>query len=187
METHWNWEANDSVRVVCYTNSEEAELYLNGQSLGRKKLADSKDKTLEWKIVYQPGSLEVKGFKSGQQTGSYNLASTGKPEVIKAILDKQSIKANHDEVAHIEINLTDQNGRLVGNAENEITIKIEGPGKLIGLESGSLASHEDYKSNKRKAVGGKLLAYVQAEERGQIKVTVSSGGLKASVVQLNAK
>jgi beta-galactosidase/beta-glucuronidase len=187
LETHWNWTATDSVRVVCYTNSEEAELYLNGKSLGRKKLADSKDKTLVWKMVYQPGSLEVKGFKSGQQTGSYNLVTTGKPEVIKAILDKQSIKANHDEVAHIEINLLDKDGRLVGNAGDEITITIEGPGKLIGLESGSLTSHEDYKSNKRKAVGGKLLAYVQAEAAGQIKVTMSSGQLKSAVVRINAK
>lgn len=187
LETHWNWAANDSVRIECYTNAEEAELYLNGQSLGRKKLADAKNKILAWKVAYQPGKLEVKGFKHGQLVGSYNLTTTGNAETLKVVLDKQSIKANRDEVAHIEINLVDKDGQLVGNADNEITITIEGPGKLIGLESGSLTSHEDYKSNKRKAVGGRLLAYVQANEHGPIKVKVSSERMKSSEIQIQAK
>lgn len=185
--SHWNWTEKDSVSVECYTNADEAELYLNSISMGRKKIAHSKDNILEWKMVYQPGKLEVKGFKNDQEIAHHLLATTGRPKQLKAISDKRSIKANLDEVAHIEINLIDKDGLLVGNADNEITITIEGPGKLIGLESGSLTSHENYKSNIRKAVDGKLLAYLQAEKAGQIKVTVSSQELSSSVIKINAK
>jgi beta-galactosidase len=79
-------------------------------------------------------------------------------------MDKSSIKANMDAVAHIEINVLDKDGNIVPTDTNEITLTVEGPGKLIGLESGSLNSHEDYKSNTRQAVAGKLLGYLQAEK-----------------------
>jgi beta-galactosidase len=36
---HWNWAGMEGkpIPVMCYTNAEEVELFLNGKSLGRKK------------------------------------------------------------------------------------------------------------------------------------------------------
>lgn len=49
---------------------------------------------------------------------------------------------------------------------------------LLGLESGNLASHEEYKSNKRKAYNGKIVAYVQSSGKpGEVKITIHSPGL----------
>jgi beta-galactosidase len=186
-EPHWNWHEKDSLSVECFTNAGEAELFLNGQSLGRKKISDAKDNTPQWKVVYQPGKLEVVSFENGKEIGKHQLMTAGAPVQLKAISDKQSIKGNINGVAHIEINILDQHGNLVGNATNEITVTIEGPGKLIGMESGSLTSHENYSSNVRLAVGGKLLAYVQAESVGNIKVMVNSPNLKAHEIQIKAE
>ena len=76
-------------------------------------------------------------------------------------------------------------GILVYDAANEITFTVEGPAKLLGLESGDLASHEDYKSNKRKLYNGQLLAYVQSNGKpGNIKITISSPGLPSKIFLL---
>jgi len=42
LSPHWNWEGHegDPVPVVVFTDGDEAELFLNGQSLGRKKKMD---------------------------------------------------------------------------------------------------------------------------------------------------
>lgn len=69
----------------------------------------------------------------------------------------------------------------VYEANNELEIKIDGPAVLLGLESGDLASHENYKSNKRKAFNGQTLAHVQSKGKADINVTVSSPGLKAFI------
>ncbi len=37
---HWNWSAGDQVPVFVYTDGDEAELFLNGRSLGRKTKLD---------------------------------------------------------------------------------------------------------------------------------------------------
>jgi beta-galactosidase len=58
---------------------------------------------------------------------------------------------------------------------------------LVGLESGDLASHEDYKASKRKVYHGKLLAYIQGVKPGVVKITISSPGLKTSIVEITVK
>ena len=72
-----------------------------------------------------------------------------------------------------------------------LPMKFQSPlrdrGKLIGLESGSLTSHEDYKSHKRRALDGKLLGYIQAWEKGIITLAISSPGLRSFEIQLEAK
>lgn len=186
-ESHWNWTEGDSINVLCFTNAEQAELLLNGKSIGKKALAGGKQKIISWKTVYQPGTLKVKAYKAGKETGSYTLTTAGAASQLKASADRTVIQAATRDVAHIAIDVTDQAGILVPTADNEIEVKIEGPGKLIGLESGDLASHEDYKATKRKAYHGKVLAYIQAEKPGVIKISVSSNGVKGTTLQVIAK
>jgi beta-galactosidase len=186
-EPHWNWTAGDSLRVTGFTNAEEAELFLNGKSLGRKRLAESGQKVLSWELLYQPGELSVKGYAKGAEVSSAILRTASAPVAISATIDRSSLPADKNAVAHVTIQVVDENGLPVYAAENELEIKIEGPGRLIGLESGSLSSHEDYKSNKRKAVRGKLIAYVQAVAAGEIKVIVQSPGLKAGTIIIQGK
>lgn len=40
---HWNWNEGDRVPVIVYTDGDEAELFLNGESLGRKAKRDPDD------------------------------------------------------------------------------------------------------------------------------------------------
>jgi beta-galactosidase len=174
----WNWTAGDTIRVFCMTNAEEAELFLNGKSLGRKSKKDTASRGLFWPVNYEPGELVVKGFATGKEVSTYKLTTAGEPNAIVAVADKKVFRVGQKDLAHFEIELQDKNGNVVYDAANEITVDIEGPAKLLGLESGDLASHEDYKANKRKVYNGKLLAYIQSTGKpGDVKVRLSSPGL----------
>lgn len=186
-ESHWNWVEGDSVNVVCFTNAEEAGLLLNDRPIGRKLLKDARQKVISWKTVYHPGVLTVKTYNAGKEVGSYALKTAGPASQLKTSADCVALSACTQDVVHVVIDVTDAAGGIVPSADNEVEIKIEGPGKLLGLESGDLASHEDYKSNKRKVYRGKLLAYVKVEKPGAIKVSVSAQGLKGTAVVLTAK
>jgi hypothetical protein len=184
---HWNYSSGDSVRVSCYTNCTEAELFLNGKSLGKKALKEAKEKVIVWKVVYQPGELSVRGYKDGKEVRQMQLITTSAPSNIQAESDRKTIKANKDDVAHIEIKVTDNKGMLAFESDHEIEIEIEGPGKLIGMESGDLSSHEDYKDNKQKVYHGRLLGYIQAQNPGLIKLTIKSQGLESKVIEIEAE
>lgn len=179
----WNWTAGDTVRVGCITNAEEAELFLNGKSLGRKLKNDTASRGLFWAVNYEPGELEVKGFTAGKEVSAYKIITATAPVSVVANADKKEFKAGEKSLAQLELTVQDEKGNLVYEAANELTIDIQGPATLLGLESGDLASHEDYQSNKRKVYGGRLLAYIQSNGKpGEVKVTVSSPGLKSAVV-----
>jgi beta-galactosidase len=185
----WNWSVGDTIRVACLTNAEEAELFLNGKTLGRKSKKDTAARGLFWPVKYEPGELVVKGFINGKEVSTYKLTTAGEPNVIIATADKKQFSVGGKDLAHVEIILRDKTGNLVSDASNEITVDIEGPARLLGLESGDLASHEDYKSNKRKVYNGKLVAYIQSNGKpGDVSIKLSSPGLQPvtiSIIGLN--
>lgn len=168
----WNWSAGVNVSVNCYTNTEEAELFLNGKSLGKKKLKNEEDRVIEWILDFQPGELMVKGFNNGQEVSRHTLKTAGEAYALKANADPKKRNAKKKGLAYIEIVVVDEAGSPVYDASDEITVTIEGAAKLPGLENSSLTIHEDYKANKRRAFHGKLLAFVQSKGKvGDIKVT----------------
>jgi beta-galactosidase len=76
----------------------------------------------------------------------------------------------------------------VYTATDEVTVSIAGPAKLLGLESGSNSSHESYQSNKRKALHGRLLAYVQTTGKpGNVQVQFNAANLKSPTITLTVK
>jgi hypothetical protein len=157
---------------------------LNGKSSGKKQLADAAEKVITWDVVYHPGELAVKGYEKGTEATQYSLKTASEAYSIKALADKRSFDRNKKQLSHIEIDVVDKNGLPVYNADNEITVKVEGPAKLLGLESGSSVSHEDYKSDKRKVLNGRVLAYIQSQQKtGAVKVTITSPGLQSKLIE----
>lgn len=182
----WNYNEGDSIRVSCFTTCDEAELLLNGKSLGKKQLADAAERVITWRVAYQPGDLSMKGYKNGKESAQYALKTAGDAYAIEARADRTSFDKTKKQLSHIEINILDKNGVPVYNTDREISVKVEGPAKLIGLESGSTTSHEDYKADKRKLFQGRLLAYIQSQQKaGAVTVTLSAPGLPSKVIRFN--
>ena len=82
-------------------------------------------------------------------------------------------------MAHFKVEIVDDKGAVVPTADNEVTFQVEGVGRLIGVDNGDPASHDDYRSSRHKAFNGLALAIVQSTAKaGQIRVTATCPGLK---------
>ncbi len=138
---HWNWsgKVGKTVNVWAYSNCEEVELYLNDKSLGRKSMP--KLSHAQWDVNYEPGTLLAKGYKANKETIT-KIETTGDPAVIRLIADRDSIRADGEDVSVITVQIEDENGRVVPTADNEITFNIQGSGKIIGVGNGNPSSHE---------------------------------------------
>jgi len=129
----WNYEPGDMIRVVAYTNCEEAELLLNGKQIGERKPYDDSTAIIYWDIPYTPGALEVVAYNRGKKVAEDKIQSSGLPYAIRASMDKiQDVKAG--EVLHLMIQIVDENNIPVVLADNQITCHIEGEARLLGLE-----------------------------------------------------
>ncbi len=184
----WNYKPGENVMVNCFTNCDAAELFLNGKSLGRKKLADFPGHVISWKLPWQRGELLVKGYNNHTEVCEDTLQTYGPAYKLRVTTDVRKIKADGQSVAHVVVSVVDRNGVVVYDAANEITCKVTGPGRLLGLENGDPSDSESYASDHRKAYEGKLLAYIQSAGRpGVINVMIESPELGSKSIKIMAK
>jgi beta-galactosidase len=184
---HWNWPGKEGqeIEVWVHSNLDRVELFLNGQSQGAQDVA--RNTHLMWKVKYSPGPLEAKGYKGGQQTLSEKRETTGAPARIVLRSDRARIGAIGEDVAMVTAEVVDSQGRQVPIADNELTFKVSGSGKLLGLGNGDPSSHELDKSESRRAFNGLSMAIVQAaREAGEIRVEASSPGLEPGSLSVTA-
>jgi hypothetical protein len=180
----WNYQAGDSVQVVCFTNCRQAQLLLNGQKVGT--IMDYNDETgvIVWNLPFQPGKLEVIGYNSGQEAVRHSIETSKRPYAIMAVAVNPVIMANKG-VAQIEIQITDEDGKPVFLADDEILCSTDGPVELLGLEASNPTDMGDYSDNRQRVYQGKMIAYVQATgEKGHAKVIFEAPWLEKAVIEL---
>ncbi len=184
----WNYEAGQPIRVVCYTNAPQARLLLNGKVVGEMKPYDQKTGIISWDIPYQAGELVAEGCdKDGRVMSNNSIKTSGRPYALKVTADRATLSGDRA-VAHITIEVVDENGIAVKLADNNITCEVEGPAKLLGLEGSDNQDMGDYTDNHQRVYRGRLLAYIQsAGKQGSVKVKFTSPLLKGAEVSLQVE
>jgi beta-galactosidase len=139
---HWNWPGKEgqTIDVRCFSNCEEVELFLNGQSLGKKAMP--KNSHLQWMVNYAPGTLAAKGYQGGKVIAEEKVETSGAPAGIRLLPDRAAIHADDEDLSLITVAITDAQGRVVPTANNLVTFELAGPGKIIGVGNGDPISHE---------------------------------------------
>jgi beta-galactosidase len=188
---HWNWpeRIGKITPVHIFTSGDEAELFLNGNSLGKKKKGEFEYR-LRWDDVkYEPGELKVVTYKNGKAWAENSIKTTGKPAKLQAKTDRTTISADGKDLAFVTVKVTDDEGLTVPVADNLISFSIEGPGKIIATDNGNPADMTEFHSTERKAFNGLALAIIRSErgKKGHITVKVKSSGLEETRVQISSK
>jgi len=183
---HWNWpERKGQVTPVhVYTSGDEAELFLNGKSLGKKKKGQYEYR-LRWDdVVYQPGELKVVAYKNGVKWAEDKMATTEKASKLSVSSDRPAVVADGSGLVFITVKIEDNNGLLVPRSSNLVNFSIEGPGKIVAVDNGDATSHDPFQASYRKAYNGMCLVIVKAEKgaTGSFTVKAESKGLKGATV-----
>lgn len=183
----WNYELGDKVRTVCYTNSPQARLLLNGKVVGEIKPRDDSNGVIYWDIDYEPGTLMCEGLsKDGKVESTYSIATSGRPYQIVAEADRATVEGKGS-IIHITVQVKDENGILVRLADNNITCNVTGAGRLLGMEGSDNTDMGNYRDNRQRVHNGQLLTYVKATGTGEIKVHFTSPLLKGTEVTVNVE
>ena len=185
---HWNWSGKEGqeIRVWSYSNCEEVELIVNGRSQGRKEMP--RNSHLEWKVKYEPGYIEVRGYNSGWLVATDREETTGKAVAIRLKPDREKIKADNHDVSQVTVEIIDKKGRMVPTANNEITFTIGDNGKIIGACNGDPACHVPESQTTYPAFNGLLMVYVQSGfEAGEITLKAKAQGLEKAELTIEAE
>ena len=182
---HWNVESyGEPVKVWAYTNCHEAELFLNGKSLGRKQV--ERYKHLEWFVEYEAGKLEAIGYdESGKAIANDVKETAGAPVALKLRLENKM--KTIDDIAIITCFAVDSEGRIVPNASPTVEFHTNDYGRIVGTGS-DVCDHTPLCSPVRKmregyigvSVGVSSLKGRVLSKSGDVEVYANAEGLRGA-------
>ena len=188
---HWTWpeRAGEITPVHVYTSGEEAELFLNDRSLGRKKKGPGEYR-LRWDDVkYAPGELKVIAYKAGQLWATDQVQTAGDPA--KLALQAEASEPRGDDAAdlvYVDANITDASGQRVPRADQTVHFRVLGPADLVATDNGDATDHTPFSSAERRAFNGRCLAVVRLRPgaKGAVQIHAQADGVLDAALCLRA-
>jgi beta-galactosidase len=187
---HWTWpeRVGKVTPVHVYTSGDEAELFLNGKSLGRKKKGKFEYR-LRWDdVIYQPGELKVVAYKNGKPWATDEVKTADQPEKLLASADTSQIANDGRDLVFVTVRVADHNDSTVPRTANLITFSLDGPGEIVATDNGDPTDLVPFPSYERKAFSGMALVIIRAKpgQTGAIRLHAASPNLIDASVLLQS-
>ncbi|MCF1420398.1 DUF4982 domain-containing protein [Mangrovimonas futianensis] len=187
---HWNWEGREgeTTPVFVYTSFDQAELFLNGKSLGIQKKNDKTPQNryrLMWMDVkYEPGTLKVVALdQNGKAVAEKEITTAGEPHQIVLEPDSKTIKANGEDLAFVTVSVVDKNGNPCPTAANQLEFEVTGNGSYRAACNGDATSLELFHEPTMKLFSGKLVVLMKSTNTaGSMELTVKGKKLKSASI-----
>ncbi len=178
---NWNFNGGETVRVMSCTNCEEAELFLNGKSLGRYAV----DKYVQhiWEVPFEAGKIKLIAYNGGKEA-SICVKRTALHPVRIVLAPCFGAFDEKTELIPVMAYCVDENGTIVPSAVNKIKFSISG-GKIMGTGNGDPNCHEPFNGKTRSLFAGKAMAIVSANETAEnVLVKAKTEGMEQARVTI---
>ena len=190
---HWTWPGREgqTTPVFCYTSYPSAELFVNGQSQGRRTKGPSSTPQTRYRLMwndvkYAPGAIKVVAYDAqGKAVAEETVRTAGQPHHIKLVADHTTLAADGQDLAYVTARVEDKDGNLCPDAADQLQVVVSGAGRFRAMGNGDATSLELFHLPQMHAFHGQLVAIVQATDKaGDVQLKVSGAGLQAGVLQL---
>ncbi len=187
---NWNWEGNEGklLQVSVYSRCKQVRLELNGKIIGTKEVSDDTRLTARFDVPYEAGELVAIGLKDGKEIVRQSLKTAGKPVKLKLTAEEDIINSLKDDLAYFNVEVVDENGILVPNAEIPIEFEIQGNGSLQAVANGNPQDMKSFHQPQVNTFRGRSQVIVRLGKQGdEIRVTAKSEGLKSGNAAVKTK
>lgn len=201
---HWNWpgRAGQVIPVLAYTNCNIVELFLNGRSLGEKRIEfpsqgtsggwntyalpvvnpTTSDLHVSWDVPYEPGVLRAVGKRrDGTESCHDEVRTAGPAAALRLTPDRDTIAADPRDVSLVSFEVVDAQGTVVPTADNVVRFTVTG-GAIVAVDNADLQDHDPYQVDRRRAYHGRGLVILRATQLGLLRIRATSDGLKDASV-----
>jgi hypothetical protein len=178
---YWNYNDGDMVGVICFSNSPDVNLYLNDRKIDSTPIQQDGYKI--WQIPFASGELKV--LTNGNEAATDSLYTTGRAVRLHATVSNEIINAEIYDIAHVEIYALDNNGNKDTRCNDFITVELEDPGVILGIDNGDQWDSSAYSKSGRRMKNGRLLVYIGSNgERGIIHFKAKADFMKLIEIKI---
>jgi beta-galactosidase len=186
----WTWPGNEgkTLNVTVYTRYPTIRLLLNGKIAGEKNLSDSSNLKASFQIPYQPGELKAEAIENGKEVAATALTTTGSAKSIRLVADRPEIRASRNDLAYVTVEVVDEKGNRVPNANIPLQFSISGNGELAGTGNANPADMASFKQPRRNSFRGRCLVILRPKgPAGTIILEARATGLQAAQITVHTK
>lgn len=201
---HWNYPAGTKKTMyVAAAHCDQVELFVNGQSQGVVKqtltFVDNYNGNAQNygdtgyiyafpDIAFAPGAIKAVATKGGKVVAQQEIQTAGEPKAIKLTphTGPQGLRADGSDVALIDFEVVDAQGRRCPTDEARVDFKVDGP--LVwrgGLNAGKLETTNNLYLDTE--CGINRVAVRSTMTPGTITVTATRAGLEPATLKIESK
>lgn len=175
----WNWDGMEGKPVIVevYAQGDEVELLLNGTSLGKKAAGKEAGFRTLFETTYEPGILTAISYENGHEIGRNELATAGRERTL--CVEKEEyvgLKNAKQELVYVQVEMRDQNGVLVADDNQKITLSVDGEVEVLGFGSGNPKPNYNFNEGVTELFGGRAQIIVKKPEgKATLTVTAENG------------
>ncbi len=170
------------ISLQVFTNCQEAEVFRNGISMGRK--VNSFREPVLWNFRYAPGELKLCGYNNGDLVCEEVQKTALNAERINAVLSR-GVLSYKENIVLVELSIEDKNGTLVPRYNDWIFIELTGPGAVIGLDNGDMKRQWMPGAKLIKANNGKAMVIVRLFGNKPASLNISTNGITSKKIELH--
>nr|WRX36683.1 hypothetical protein [uncultured bacterium] len=162
--THPTLKPGTLIPVWAYSNCDQVELFLNGDSLGTRTPGMKwNEMNCQWMVGWQPGELKAVGYQDGNPVAEEVIKTANQPAQIALSIDGQPLAAAGKDIVQVRVTTVDEHGEFYPYGENRTYFHLIGPGNIRALDNGSPVDVErHFEATDRIAFYGLTRAYIES-------------------------
>lgn len=187
---NWNWKVGrgKAMQVSVYSSYPEVLLELNGKEVGRKDISPEDKMTAHFEVTYVPGQIKAIGLEHGKRGDSTAIETTGRPVAIRMEPDRNSIHTDRNDLCYVSVELVDDQGRRVPDADNRLDFEVSGEGELAAVGNGNPTDIKSFQNPHVKSFRGRCLVILRPLGlKGSINLNARAAGLAGSGLEIKVK
>lgn len=185
----WSWPGheNDPIRVEVYADADEVTLSVDGTPVATSPVGTERAFRADFDIQYRAGELTAVALRAGQEIGRTSLRTAATEQRLTLRANRWEISPGSQDLAFIEIELTDSDGLVHTTSDLPVTVKVDGPAVLAALGSANPVTEEGFSSATHQTFDGRALAIVRPTGPGRVQVTVTADDFTSSSVEITSR
>ena len=185
----WTWpqHVGKPITVEVYTKYPEVKLYLNNRLIEAQQVSRETEFIASFDVEYQPGTLVAKAFENGVLKESTLLQTAKAVDQIKLTAENNTLVANAQDLAYIQVELQDEEGILNPTQDQLLDFTVEGPAEIIATDNANLKDTTAYPSHSRKTWNGRALVILRStSEKGDILLKVTNSKKLSNTIKIKS-
>lgn len=186
----WNWPGHEGkdIEVEVYSKYPKVRLTLNDKLIAEKEVNRQTEFKAVFTIPYHEGTLKVEALQDGKVMENRELATASEPVAIRTIAEDKQMKADGEDLAFVQVEAIDKDGRVCPNAEIKLQLQVSGAGVLAAAGNADIKDLNPYTDNQMTTWKGRGLIVVRSNGKsGNAKLMIKAEGMKPVVVVVPCK